>query len=76
LKETYLLIIGLLFFMISASPQSKFPEAEISNGLLKVHFYLPKVKQGYYQATSFDWSAFKQLLNTMDINKNMDFFYH
>jgi glyoxylase-like metal-dependent hydrolase (beta-lactamase superfamily II) len=36
---------------------AKFPEAEISNGLIKAHFYLPDATKGYYQATRFDWSG-------------------
>ncbi len=43
--------------MISAKPQGKFPEAEITNGLIKAHFYLPDATNGYYRATRFDWSG-------------------
>ena len=43
--------------MISAIPPEKFPEAEITNGLIRAHFYLPDSKTGYYQATRFDWSG-------------------
>jgi hypothetical protein len=53
-----IIIIGVLScFMISAMPQEKFPEAEITNGILRVHFYLPDANKGYYQATRFDWSG-------------------
>jgi len=52
------IIIGMLScFMISAMPQEKFPEAEITNGIIRVHFYLPDANKGYYQATRFDWSG-------------------
>ena len=34
-----------------------FPQAEISNGLLKAKLYLPDAQKGYYQATRFDWSG-------------------
>ena len=43
--------------MISAMPQEKFPEAEISNGLIHAHFYLPDSNIGYYRGTRFDWSG-------------------
>jgi len=43
--------------MISATQQEKFPEAEITNGLIHAHFYLPDSRAGYYQATRFDWSG-------------------
>jgi hypothetical protein len=43
--------------MISAKAQGKFPEAEITNGIIKARFYLPDSAEGYYQATRFDWSG-------------------
>jgi hypothetical protein len=43
--------------MISATQQEKFPEAEIANGLIRAHFYLPDSNKGYNQATRFDWSG-------------------
>jgi len=35
----------------------KFPEAEITNGLIKAKLYLPDPKKGYYQGTRFDRSG-------------------
>lgn len=35
----------------------KFPQAEITNGLIKAKLYLPDSKNGYYQGTRFDWSG-------------------
>jgi len=57
LKKTHLLVCLFSFLMISAIPPEKFPEAEITNGLIRAHFYLPDSKDGYYQATRFDWSG-------------------
>ncbi len=57
MKKTYLLISTLSLFLISATQQEKFPEAEITNGLIRAHFYLPDSRDGYYQATRFDWSG-------------------
>ena len=34
-----------------------FPQAQITNGLVKATIYLPDPKLGYYQATRFDWSG-------------------
>jgi hypothetical protein len=34
-----------------------FPQAEISNGLIRVKLYLPDAKDGYYRGTRFDWSG-------------------
>jgi hypothetical protein len=35
----------------------KFPQAEITNGLIKAKLYLPDPENGYYQGTRFDWSG-------------------
>ena len=53
----HLLVSLFSFLMISAIPPEKFPEAEITNGLIRAHIYLPDSNQGYYQATRFDWSG-------------------
>jgi hypothetical protein len=57
MKRTCLISFILSLSLIGTSQQVKFPEAEISNGVIKAHFYLPKVDEGYYQATRFDWSG-------------------
>jgi len=36
---------------------SEFPQAEISNGQLRLKLYLPDAKHGYYRGTRFDWSG-------------------
>jgi hypothetical protein len=33
------------------------PQAEISNGRIRVKLYLPDARNGYYHATRFDWSG-------------------
>ena len=38
-------------------PLIKFPQTEISNGLIRARIYLPDSKKGYYQGTRFDWSC-------------------
>lgn len=44
------LLLGSLAFM-------KFPEANISNGIIKAKLYLPDAKKGYYQGVRFDRSG-------------------
>jgi hypothetical protein len=34
-----------------------FPQAEISNGQIRVKLYLPDAEHGYYRGTRFDWSG-------------------
>ena len=34
-----------------------FPQAEITNGLIKAKLYLPDAAKGYYLGTRFDWSG-------------------
>jgi hypothetical protein len=34
-----------------------FPQAELSNGELRLKVYLPDAKAGFYRATRFDWSG-------------------
>lgn len=41
----------------SALPQTSYPKAAISNGLVNAVVYLPDAKNGYYRATRFDWSG-------------------
>jgi len=38
-------------------PGPDVPQAEISNGLLRVKLFLPDARQGYYRGTRFDWSG-------------------
>jgi hypothetical protein len=50
----FYLLSGLT--LIAMSPM-KFPQTEISNGLLHARIYLPDAGKGYYQGTRFDWSG-------------------
>jgi hypothetical protein len=40
-----------------AMPFTKFPQTNISNGLIRATLYLPDANKGYYQGTRFDWSG-------------------
>ncbi len=57
MKKTYLILCILFLCMIGAAQEGKFPESQISNGILGAHFYLPDLNKGYYRATRFDWSG-------------------
>ncbi len=50
----YFMLIG---FSCQAFLLVNFPQAEISNGMVKAKLLLPDAKTGYYQATRFDWSG-------------------
>ena len=57
MKKAYFIICVLSCLKISAIPPQKFPEAEISNGIIHAHLYLPDSEKGYYRGTRFDWSG-------------------
>jgi hypothetical protein len=54
MKMVYIVLSGLA---LGAMPLAKFPEAGISNGLIKAKLYLPDEKKGYYQGVRFDRSG-------------------
>jgi hypothetical protein len=63
MKKTHLIklscdvICSLTMFAFRAVPVVNPPEATITNGLVRVRFYLPDAENGYYRATRFDWSG-------------------
>ena len=54
MKKIHYLLSGLI---IVTMPLIKFPQTEISNGLIRAKIYLPDSRKGYYQGTRFDWSG-------------------
>lgn len=53
---------NILFLVVSlllsgAVTIRSFPQATITNGLIKATLYLPDATDGYYRATRFDWSG-------------------
>ena len=48
------ILFGLALFTV---PVIKFPQTDISNGLIHATIYLPDSKKGYYRGTRFDWSG-------------------
>ena len=52
-KINYILYVLTLIAM----PSTKFPQTEISNGIIHASIYLPDEKNGYYQGVRFDRSG-------------------
>jgi len=56
-KNLPLIFSVLVVLLISATVQTEFPQADISNGIIHARFYLPDTGKGYYRGTRFDWSG-------------------
>jgi hypothetical protein len=50
-------VLAATMFTAAISPETVFPEADITNGIVKAKLYLPDMNNGYYQGTRFDWSG-------------------
>ena len=53
----FIAVVILSGTIFSAGQLAKNPQAEITNGIIKAHLYLPDPEKGYYRATRFDWSG-------------------
>lgn len=56
-KTTDCLVIGVSLATGVGVPAESAPEAEITNGQIRVRLYLPDAHQGFYRGTRFDWSG-------------------
>lgn len=63
MKRTFAIVCVTFALLIGAKPIDQFPQAEISNGLIRARFYLPDEKEGYYRGSRFDWSGVMPELN-------------
>jgi hypothetical protein len=61
LKLRYVLLPFCLSVLLSAA-DPPFPQAEISNGLIKAKLLLPDPEHGYYRGTRFDWDGVMESL--------------
>lgn len=52
-KGTTILLLAMAPVCIAAD----YPEAQISNGVLRVKLLMPDAQKGYYRGTRFDWSG-------------------
>lgn len=59
-------LIAVLIAAAGLLPAAEFPEAEISNGLIRAKLYLPDAQRGYYQGTRFEWSGIIHSLRFKD----------
>jgi hypothetical protein len=50
-------VILLLCALATPAKAVDFPQAEISNGVIKAKLLLPDAERGYYRGTRFDWSG-------------------
>ena len=57
MKKITIVFVLLSGFVISGCQTAEIPQAEISNGILTAHLYLPDAENGYYRARRFDWSG-------------------
>lgn len=54
MNKIYYILFGLTLIAMSFT---KFPQTEISNGLIHATILLPDATKGYYRGTRFDWSG-------------------
>ncbi|HEV2446787.1 MAG TPA: hypothetical protein VGS58_12730, partial [Candidatus Sulfopaludibacter sp.] len=54
MRVSLMCLAGLAVLTAAAAD---FPQAEITNGLIKAKLYLPDAEHGYYQGTRFDWAG-------------------
>ena len=57
MKKTIIVFVMFCGLIASSFQPTDNPQAEISNGIIKAHLYLPDTQDGYYQGTRFDWSG-------------------
>ena len=56
MKKIIVITALTCFSWLGLSAQD-FPQAEISNQVMKAKLYLPDINKGYYQGARFDWSG-------------------
>lgn len=57
MKKVVIIFYILSALTVGAVQKEQIPQADISNGLVKVKLYLPDNINGYYRGTRFDWSG-------------------
>lgn len=57
MRMKYTLYTLPLVFLLGSGPSEQFPQAEITNGLIRARIYLPDSEKGYYRGARFDWSG-------------------
>lgn len=58
MKVMVRIVLGVvLLISLGGKPPDQFPQAEITNGIIRARLYLPDDKEGYYRGSRFDWSG-------------------
>ena len=57
LQTSLLLLFTVVLGVVAVAQNQQPPQAEISNGILRVGLYLPNAQKGFYRGTRFDWSG-------------------
>jgi hypothetical protein len=57
MKYIFLFLLLAFIPLLSTLRAEDFPEAEISNRVIRAKFYLPDPNHGYYRGTRFEWSG-------------------
>ena len=57
MPERLRLLVLFTGLIASSLDAANFPQAEISNKVVRVKIYLPDAKEGFYRGTRFDWSG-------------------
>ncbi|HVN82228.1 MAG TPA: hypothetical protein VMW38_24805, partial [Terriglobia bacterium] len=51
------LLVSQVLLVSAELMATDFPQADISNGVIRADFFLPDPDHGYYRGTRFDWSG-------------------
>jgi len=57
MKKKFIFLILAISLCSSVCLKENFPEANITNGIIRAKLFLPDVTDGYYQGSRFDWSG-------------------
>jgi hypothetical protein len=57
MRTILFLLVCTILFVLPELIAMDFPQADISNGLIRANLYLPDPDHGYYRGTRFDWSG-------------------
>ena len=59
------IVIMVAVGSVAGAEAEHYPQADITNGIIKAHLYLPDANHGYYRATRFDWSG---IISSLEYN--------
>ena len=57
MTKKYMIGALLTLVLTGSKAQDLFPDAEITNGIIRARLYLPDAENGYYRGSRFDWSG-------------------